>query len=51
MPYESIEQQRYLHAKKPRLAKRWDSKYGPYRHRSKKRKYDKKAIQSAMKGR
>jgi len=28
MPYKSAKQRRYLHAKKPKLAKRWDRKYG-----------------------
>lgn len=28
MPYKSAKQRRYLHAKKPGLAKKWDKKYG-----------------------
>jgi hypothetical protein len=28
MPYKSEKQRRYLHAKKPKLAKKWDRKYG-----------------------
>lgn len=28
MPYKSEKQRRYLHAKKPELAKEWDEKYG-----------------------
>lgn len=28
MPYRSAKQRRYLHAKHPKLAKRWDRKYG-----------------------
>lgn len=28
MPYKSAKQRRYLHAKKPALARKWDKKYG-----------------------
>ena len=28
MPYKSEAQRRYMHAKKPKIAKRWDKKYG-----------------------
>ena len=28
MPYKSAKQRRYLHAKHPKIAKRWDKKYG-----------------------
>ncbi len=28
MPYKSAKQRRYLHAKEPALAARWDKKYG-----------------------
>ena len=28
MPYKSEKQRRYLHAKEPSLAKKWDRKYG-----------------------
>ena len=28
MPYKSKKQRRYLHAKKPSLAKKWDREYG-----------------------
>jgi hypothetical protein len=28
MPYKSEKQRRYLHAKQPALAKKWDKKYG-----------------------
>lgn len=28
MPYKSEKQRRYLHAKEPELAKKWDKKYG-----------------------
>jgi hypothetical protein len=28
MPYKSKKQRKYLHAKKPKLAKKWDKKYG-----------------------
>lgn len=28
MPYRSTKQRRYMHAKKPKIAKRWDKKYG-----------------------
>lgn len=28
MPYRSVKQRRYMHAKHPEIAKRWDKKYG-----------------------
>jgi hypothetical protein len=28
MPYKSAKQRRYMHAKEPAIAKRWDKKYG-----------------------
>lgn len=28
MPYESDKQRRYMHAKHPKIAARWDRKYG-----------------------
>ena len=28
MPYKSAKQRRYMHAKHPTIAKRWDKKYG-----------------------
>lgn len=28
MPYKSAKQRRYMHAKHPKVAKRWDRKYG-----------------------
>lgn len=28
MPYRSEKQRRYMHAKKPSIARRWDAKYG-----------------------
>lgn len=28
MPYKSARQRRYMHAKKPALAAKWDKKYG-----------------------
>ena len=28
MPYRSARQRRYLHAKHPKLAKKWDKRYG-----------------------
>jgi hypothetical protein len=28
MPYRSAKQRRYMHAKHPDIAKRWDKKYG-----------------------
>jgi len=28
MPYKSAKQRRYLHAKHPEIAKKWDKKYG-----------------------
>jgi hypothetical protein len=28
MPYKSAKQRRYMHAKHPKIAKKWDKKYG-----------------------
>jgi hypothetical protein len=28
MPYKSAKQRRYMHAKHPGIAKKWDAKYG-----------------------
>lgn len=28
MPYKSAKQRRFMHARKPGIAKRWDKKYG-----------------------
>ena len=28
MPYKSAKQRRYLHAKHPKIAAKWDKKYG-----------------------
>ena len=28
MPYRSTKQRRFMHAKHPEIAKRWDAKYG-----------------------
>ena len=28
MPYRSAKQRRYMHAKHPAIAKKWDKKYG-----------------------
>lgn len=28
MPYKSDKQRRFMHAKHPRIAKKWDKKYG-----------------------
>lgn len=28
MPYKSEKQRRYMHAKEPEIAKKWDRKYG-----------------------
>lgn len=28
MPYKSAKQRRYMHAKHPKIAARWDRKYG-----------------------
>lgn len=28
MPYRSAKQRRFMHAKHPKIAKRWDRKYG-----------------------
>lgn len=41
MPYKSEAQRRYLHAKHPEVAKKWDAKYGkakglPWRKKKKK---------------
>lgn len=42
MPYASVKQRRYLHAKHPGIAARWDRKYGgkirPTLHRSLRKK-------------
>ena len=37
MPYKSAKQRRYMHAKHPKIAARWDKKYGG-KVRKKKRK-------------
>jgi hypothetical protein len=37
MPYRSEKQRRYMHAKHPKIAARWDRKYGS-KPRPKKRK-------------
>ncbi len=29
MPYKSAKQRAYMHAKLPKIAKKWDKKYGP----------------------
>jgi len=28
MPYKSAKQRKYMHAKLPKIAKKWDKKYG-----------------------
>ena len=28
MPYKSAKQRRYMHAKHPKIAKKWNAKYG-----------------------
>jgi len=38
MPYKSAKQRRYMHAKLPKVAKKWDKKYGGKIRKSKKRK-------------
>ena len=38
MPYRSAKQRRYMHAKHPKIAKRWDEKYGGRIMKVKKRK-------------
>ena len=38
MPYKSAKQRRYMHAKLPKIAARWDKKYGGKVARSKKKK-------------
>lgn len=38
MPYKSAKQRRYLHAKEPVLAAKWDKKYGGKVKKSKKKK-------------
>lgn len=37
MPYRSKKQRRYMHAKHPKIAKRWDRKYGGKVRRKKKK--------------
>lgn len=34
MPYKSAKQSRYMHAKHPKIAARWDKKYGKAPHGS-----------------
>ena len=36
MPYKSVKQRAFLHAKKPKLAAKWDRKYGKKIKRKKK---------------
>lgn len=38
MPYKSAKQRRFMHAKHPEIAKRWDKKYGDKIVKSKKKK-------------
>lgn len=38
MPYRSAKQRRYMHARLPSIAKRWDRKYGGRIYPKKKRK-------------
>lgn len=38
MPYKSAKQRRFMHAKHPKIAKKWDKKYGGKVVKKKKRK-------------
>jgi hypothetical protein len=38
LPYRSAKQRRYMHAKHPKIAKKWDKKYGGKVVKKKKRK-------------
>ena len=38
MPYKSAKQRRYMHAKLPKIAARWDRKYGGAVKKTTKRK-------------
>lgn len=38
MPYRSAKQRRYMHAKHPEIAKKWDKKYGGKVKKTKTRK-------------
>ena len=38
MPYKSDRQRKYMHAKHPEIAKKWDRKYGGKVVKSRKRK-------------
>jgi hypothetical protein len=38
MPYRSAKQRRYMHARHPKIAKRWDKKYGGKIVKKKKRR-------------
>lgn len=38
MPYRSAKQRRYMHARHPKIAARWDRKYGGKVHKKKGRK-------------
>lgn len=38
MPYKSAKQRRYMHARHPEIAKKWDKKYGGKVQKSKKKK-------------
>jgi len=38
MPYKSSKQRKWMHANKPKLAKKWDKKYGTKIKKKKKKK-------------
>ena len=42
MPYKSAKQRRYMHAKHPEIAARWDRKYGGKMRKTAARKRKKK---------
>jgi hypothetical protein len=39
MPYRSEKQRRYMHAKLPKIAKRWDAEYGSKPKKKQKKRY------------
>ena len=43
MPFKSAKQRRYLHAKHPKIAKRWEAEYGVAIKKKKKKKKKKKS--------
>ena len=42
MPFKSAKQRRYLHAQHPKIAMRWEAKYGTSAKKKKKKKKKKK---------